>query len=120
MSGEIDDFLKLFGADVEDEAHPAGDAFEIPNVGAGRNELNMAHPLTPELFGDDFDPALFAGDALVTDLLVLAAMAFVVLARTEDLFAEQTTHFGLLRTIVDRFGFGDFAMAPTADGVGRG
>jgi hypothetical protein len=117
MGGEIDDFLELLRGDIKHEAHPRRDALQIPNMGAGRNELNVAKALASPLFRDDLDTALFAGDALVTDLLVFAAMAFVVFGRTEDLFAEETSHLRLLGAIVDGLRFGDLAMAPAADGV---
>ena len=57
-------------------------------MGARRNQIDMAESLSSPFFGDDFDTALFARYALVTDFFVFAAMAFVVLAWTKDLLAE--------------------------------
>ena len=120
MSREVDDILELFGWNIQHQMHTGWDGFQIPDMGAWGDELDMAHALAAEFFGDDFNAALFAGDTLVTDLLIFAAVALIVLGRTEDLFAEETTHFWFLGTIVDRFGAGDFAMAPGTDGFWGG
>ena len=63
----------------------------------------MTHSLAAHFFGDDFDAALFASDALKAFFLILATVAFEIFARTENLFAEKALGFGLLAPIVDRF-----------------
>ena len=55
----------------------------------------MPHALTA-YFGMLYsDAAPFAGDATIADFLIFAAIAFVVLNRTEDPFAKQAVFFRL-------------------------
>src|SRR6185437_5327477 len=61
-----------------------------------------------------FDAAPVADHAAIADALVLAAMAFPVLDRTEDALAEQAVLFGLERAVVDGFGLGHLAPRPPA------
>ena len=75
----------------------------------------MAHPLATNLGASDFNAAFVADDALITDALVLAAIALPVLGRTEDALAEQPVLLGLERSIVDRFGLGHFPIRPTTN-----
>jgi len=69
----------------------------------------VAHPFAANLRPGHFDAAAIAHDALVTDALVFAAMAFPVLRRPEDLLAEQAFLLRLERAVVDRLGLLDFA-----------
>ena len=59
------------------------------------NELDVSATLTAYLLLRHLNTASVANDTLVTDALVLAAVAFVVLDRSEDALAEQTVAFGL-------------------------
>ncbi len=115
VGGEVDDVLEVLRSHVEDKAHPGGDRLQIPDVGARGDELDVPESLSTPVLGDDFDAALFAGDALVADLFVFSAVAFVVFGGAEDLLAEEAAHLRFLRTVVDGFGFGDFAFAPITD-----
>ena len=85
-----------------------------------RGQLDMAHALTPDLGDGDFNPALFADDALILHPLVLAAQTFVVLHRTKNARTKQAITLGLKRPIVDGFRLLDFAEGPTADTFRRG
>ena len=49
-------------------------------------------------------------DAFVTDALVFAAVAFVVLDRTKNALAKQAVTFWLVSTVVDRLGLQHFAV----------
>src|SRR5690606_40769088 len=82
-------FSRDWSSDVCSSDLAAGDAFDIPNVGDGRRQLDVAHPLPAHLGLGDLHAAAVAHNALVTDPLVLAAMALPVLDGTEDLLAEQ-------------------------------
>ena len=55
---------------------------------AWADEFDMAKSFSAEFLGDDLDAALFASYAFITDFLIFSAMAFIVFARTKDLFAE--------------------------------
>jgi len=67
---------------------------------------------------DDLDAALLAHDAAMVHALVLAAIALVVLGRSENLGAEETIAFGFERSIVDGFRLLDLAVRPGSDLVG--
>lgn len=85
----------------------------------GGGEFDVSHSLAAHLGAGDFHAALFADDAFIADPFIFAAMAFPVLGRSEDLFAEKSVFFGFLRAVVDRFGFGDFAVGPFSYLFGR-
>src|SRR5438445_7426780 len=79
----------------------------------------MAHPLTPDLGLDYLDTALLADDAAMAHPLVLTAVTFVVLGRTENLRAEEPVPLGLEGAIVNRFRLLDLAVRPRADHLRR-
>ena len=117
-AGEIQHLLQLFRRDVEQVAKAARAALEVPDMGHGRRELDMAHALAANLAAGHFDTAALADDALEANALVLAAGALPVLGRTEDLLAVQAVLFGLERAVVDGLGLLDLAVRPAADIVG--
>ena len=90
-------------------------ALEEPDVRDGRGQLDMAHPLAADLRFRHLDTALVADDAAVLHPLVLAAQAFPVGDRTEDLRAEEPVALRLERPVVDRLRLGDFAVRPRPD-----
>ena len=111
---EIEHLLELFRSDVEQIAQTRGRTLEIPDVRHWSSELDVTHALTTNLRARYFNAAALADDALETDALVLAARAFPVFGRAEDLLAEQAVLFGLERTVVDGFRLLDLATRPTA------
>src|SRR5262249_39358120 len=113
--GEVEDLLELLRRHVDQVADPARDALEEPDVGDGRGEVDVSHPLTADLRARHLDAAALADDALVADPLVLAAVALPVLGRTEDALAEEPVFLGLQRPVVDRLRLRDLAPAPGAD-----
>jgi hypothetical protein len=86
----------------------------------GRRQFDVAHAFAPDLGFCHFHAAPVADDAFVFNLLVFAAMAFPVLHRAENLFAEQPVFFGLGRPVIDRFGSGYLAVRPFAYLLRRG
>src|SRR4029079_14802392 len=118
--GEVEDLLELLGSHVEQVADTAGDALEEPDVAERRGQVDVPHPLAADLRARDLDAAALADDALVTDPLVLAAVALPVLGRTEDALAEEAVLLGLQRPVVDGLGLGDLAGAPAPDLLARG
>ena len=117
---EVDDLLEVLGGQVEQVAQPARDALEVPDVGDGGGQLDVAHPLTTHLGAGDLDAAALADDALEPDPLVLAAVALPVAGRAEDLLAEEPVLLRLERAVVDRLRLLDLAVGPGADVVDRG
>ena len=117
--GEVKDLLEVARRHVEEQAHAAGDALEVPDVAHRRGELDVAHPLAANLGAGDLDAALVADDALVAVALVLSAVAFPVPRRTEDALAEKTVALRAERAVVDGLGLRDLAVRPGHDRVGR-
>jgi hypothetical protein len=79
----------------------------------------MPHALSPNLGLDDFDAALLAYDTAMLHALVLAAVALVVLDRSENLGAEEPISLGLESPIVDCLGLLDFTERPFSNRIGR-
>src|SRR5690606_38927216 len=67
------------------------------------NQADVSHALTAYFLLGYFHAAAIADDALVTDAFVFTTMAFVILYRTKNTFAEQTITLGLISPVVDRF-----------------
>ena len=116
----VEDLLEILERDVEEVTDARRQALEEPDVRDRRRERDVAHALAAHLGLDDLDAALLADDAAVLHALVLAAVALVVLDRSEDLRAEQTVTLRLERAVVDRLRLLDLAMRPLADLLRRG
>ena len=113
-AGKIQHFFQVPGRYVQNHAHPAGNAAEIPDVTDGRGQSDMTHPLAADLGAGDFHAALVAllFLAAVFDALVFAAVALPVLGGAENAFAEQAVPFRLEGAVIDGFRFGDLAVGP--------
>ena len=118
--GKVQDLFQHTRGQVEDQAHAAGDALEIPDVADRGGQLDVAHALAAHLALGDLNAAAVADLALVADLLVLAAVALPVLRRSEDAFAEQTVALGLEGAVVDGLRLLDLAVGPAEDHFGGG
>jgi hypothetical protein len=117
---EVDDLLEVLRGEVEQVAQAAGHALEVPDVGHGSGELDVAHALAADLRAGHLDAAALADDALEAHALVLAAVALPVPGGTEDLLAEEAVTLGLERAVVDGLRLLDLAVAPAADLVRGG
>src|SRR5207247_1632678 len=120
VGGEVDDLLQVLRRQVEQVAKARGDAFEVPDVGDRRGQLDVAHPLAANLRPGDLHPAALTDDALEPDPLVLAAVAFPVPGRTEDALAEQAVLLRLQGPVVDGLRLLDLAVRPGPDLIGVG
>ena len=120
VGGEVDDLLEVLRRQVEQVAQARRDALEVPDVGHGSGELDVAHALAAHLGAGDLDAAALADDALEAHALVLAAVALPVPGGTEDLLAEEAVTLGLERAVVDGLRLLDLAVAPRADVVRGG
>ena len=88
-------------------------------MGDRSGQFDVAHPFSSYFCLCDFYAAAVADDALVADALVLSAVAFPVLRRSEYPLAEQAVALGLQRSVVDGFGLRDFTVGPASDLVRR-
>ena len=121
VAGKVQNLLEVLGLDVEHTAHrEARGALEVPDVGHGSGELDVAHAVATHLGRGDLDAAALADDALKADALVLAAGALPVLGGTEDLLAEQAVLLGLEGTVIDGLRLLDLTVRPGTDLVGGG
>src|SRR5690606_27623942 len=101
VRGEVDDLLEVLGRQVQQVAQARGHALEVPDVGDGSSELDVAHPLAADLRAGHLDAAALADDALEADALVLAARAFPVPGGAEDALAEEPVLLRLEGAVVD-------------------
>ncbi len=120
VGGEVDDLFEVLRSHVEQVAETARDTLEVPDVGHGSGELDVAHALTAHGRLRDLDTTALTHDALEADTLVLTARAFPVAARAEDLLTEQTVLLGLQGAVVDGLGLLDLTVRPATDVVGGG
>src|SRR5699024_7316483 len=97
------------------QAHPRRDTLEVPDVRNRGGQLDVAHPLSSHLGLGDFNSAAIAYDALVSDPLVLSAVALPVLHRSEDSLAEKSVSLRLKGPVVDGLRLGYLAVRPFED-----
>ena len=79
----------------------------------------MTHSLAAYLLFGNFHVAPVTDDSAVAYPLVLAAVALVVLGRTEDLFAEESVALRLVSPVVDGFRLEHLAAGPRGDVLRR-
>ena len=98
---EVDDLLEVLRGQVQQVSQTGGNTLEVPDVGHGSGQFDVAHALTAHLGPGDLDAAAFADDALEADALVLAARALPVAGGSEDLLAEESVLLRLQGPVVD-------------------
>ena len=111
----VEDLLEVLQRSCRGSSDARRQAFRNQMCATGVARLDVAQALAAHLRLDDLDAALFADDPPVLHALVLAAVALVVLDRTEDLRAEQAVALGLEGPVVDRLGLLHLAVRPLAD-----
>ncbi len=84
----VDDFFEITQRKVDEVSHRRRQRLEEPYVRDGNGEFDVTHALATNAAQGDFDAATVADHAAIAYALVLAAMAFPVLYRTEDALAE--------------------------------
>ena len=75
------------------------------------NQFDVTHAFAADFLFSHFHATTVAHDTLITNAFVLAAITFVVLDGTKNALAKQTVAFGLVRTVVDGFGFENLTIA---------
>ena len=109
---EIKHLFQVGHGHVQKGADLGGKGLEEPDVGHGGRQFDVPHALPAHLGGDDLHAALLTDDAPVLHALVFAAIALVVLHRSEYLGAEEPVPFRLEGPVVDGFRLLDFAEGP--------
>ena len=115
----IDDGIELLGGQSQQIAHLVGQAAEIPDVGYGHHQLDVAGTLAADLLLGDLYTTTVADDTLIANALVLTAGTLVVLGRTEDALTEQSVALRLVGSVVDGLGLGHLAERTLEDFLGR-
>ena len=80
----------------------------------------MPHAGAPHLRARNLYAAFIAYNPPIAVLLIFSAVAFAVLCRSENPFAEQSVLFGLQRPVVNGFGLFDFSVRPFEYRLRRG
>src|SRR3989344_4488748 len=112
VTGKIGDLLQVADGHVKDEPDLRGNAAQEPDVGDGRGELDVPHPLAADDRAGDLHAALVADNALVADAAVFPAVAFVVLRGPENALVEEALPLGFRGSVVDGLGLGHLAVGP--------
>ena len=115
IAGEVEYLLQNAGGDVQQQPHPGGDALEIPDMGHGGGQLNVAHALPAHLGTRHFYAAAVTDLTLIANLFILAAVALPVLGGAKDALTEQAVPLGLERAVVDGLWLLDLAVGPLTD-----
>jgi len=79
----------------------------------------VSHPLAAHLLLGDLDVAPVTDDSAIADSLVFAAIALIILRGSEDLLAEESVTFGLVRPVVDGLRLEDLTARTLGDVLGR-
>ena len=88
-------------------------------MGYRHGEGDVTHPLAAHLLLGNLHITSVADDSAVADSLVLAAVALVVLGRTENLLAEESVPFRLVGPVVDGLRLEDLAAGTCGDVLRR-
>ena len=120
IGGEIENAFEGAGGHIEEEAHMGGNAFEVPDMGDGCGEFDMAHTFAADFGAGDFDVAAVADGAFIAYAFIFAAMAFPIAGGAEDTFAKEAVAFGFEGAVVNGLWFFHLAVGPFANFIGRG
>ena len=107
---KVEDPLDVAQRHVQEQPHTRRQRLQVPDVRDRTRKLDVPHTLSTNFRESDLDPAFLADDTPMLQTLVLAAQAFVVLDRPEDLRAEQAVPLRFERTVVDGLGFLNLAI----------
>ena len=115
----VDDLIQLLRREAQEVTNLVGEALEVPDVRDRHHQLDVAHALTTHFFLRDLNTASVTHDAFVANALVLSAVAFEILYRTEDALAEQAIALGLVCPVVDGLRFQHFTVRLLENHLGR-
>ena len=117
VGGEVNHLFEVLRCEVQEVPESRGYAFEVPDMGNRRGQLDVAHALAAHRRAGNLYAASFTDDALVTHALVLSARALPVLGGAKDPFVEQAFFLWLQGAVVDGFRFLHLAIRPGVDVV---
>ena len=111
----IDNAFKRTRRHIKHEPDTAGHALEEPDMRHRNRKFDVPHAFSSDLGLCNFDAAAVADDAFVLYPFIFTAIAFPVLLRSENPFAEETAFFRLETSVIDRLGItsGDATLMDT-------
>src|SRR5688500_8263706 len=74
------------------------------------NQFNMTHAFASYLLFGNLNAASVANDPFVADPLIFSTMTFPILHRAKNPLAKQTSHLGLVCSVIDGFRLCHLAM----------
>ena len=116
----VDDGIEFLGRQTQEITDLVGQGTEIPDVGNGDDQLDVAGTFAAHFLFSHFDTASVTDDAFVTDAFVFAAVALIVFCRAENALAEKTVTLGLIGAVVDSLGLQHLTIRIFQDFLGRG
>ena len=120
VRSEVNDLLQVLRSQIQQVAQTGRNTLEVPNVGHGSGQFNVAHALATHLGTGHLNATALTHNALEAHALVLTAVALPVLGGAEDTLVEETVLLGLQGTVVDGLGLLNLTKGPTTDVVGGG
>ena len=85
---KVKHLLKRPRRQVKNQPHTARNAFKVPDMRYRRSQGDMPHTLPAHARLRNLNAAAVAHDTFITDLFILSAVAFPVLAGSENPLAE--------------------------------
>ena len=101
----VNDSIKFLGRHTQKVTNLVWKRTEIPNMSNRYDKFYVTRAFTTNFLLCNLYTASVADDSLITDTLVLAAGAFIVLSRTKNTLAEQAITLRLICTIINGFWF---------------
>ena len=117
---EVEHRFEIAQGDIEEVADTRRQAFEEPDMGAGRSQLDVSETLAAHLGQGDFDATLVASDPAVLHAFIFPAETLPVGYRPKDSRAEQSIAFRLEGAVINGLRLGNLTMRPAADFFRRG
>jgi hypothetical protein len=85
---KVKESLNIPEWEIEEKPHSGGQAFEVPNVGNWRSELDIAHPFTTDTLLGNFNATSVTDGSSVLNPFVFSARTFPILLGTENRLTE--------------------------------
>ncbi|CDB02593.1 predicted protein [Firmicutes bacterium CAG:145] len=112
ICGKVKYLFQISRSYVQAQPHSGRNSFKIPYMRYRSGQTYVTHPLSSNLSLRNFDAAAVTYYAFISDSLILSAVTFPVLHRSEDPFAEKSVSLRFKSSVVDSLRLGYFAVRP--------
>ncbi len=120
VGGEVHYFFKRASSYVQQQAHGAGHALQVPDVRDRHRQVNVAHALPSHLRPGYFNSTAVTGYAAELYLPVFPTVTLPIPGGAEDALTEEPIRLRLESPVVDRLGLLHFSMREPLDLIRRG